>query len=290
MFRMQHTGPQQFLAALSASEQTRLFAWAAQAVQTQPADCLPWYCDGAPLGLLGPQRAVWLAQHLEGCTLQPDALHWHTGPASQTQRSASLQSALLAARVQGLMPGWRDERFSFWHADCDTPDPQREALFHVERSGFRFLGMRSHAVHANGFLPDGRLWCARRALGKATDPGMLDNITAGGLPSGETVQDCMQRELAEEAGLFSLQAHALQAAGRVRTARLEPQGWHDEIVHVFNLALAADFVPHNQDGEVAEFMCLRAPEVLARMEAGAFTVDAVQTLLQGLRHCTQGVV
>lgn len=289
MPRMQHIGPHHFLQALGAAAQARLFALAAQAVQAQPADWVPWYCDSAPLGLLASPRAHWLAQHLEGCTLQPGALHWHTGQVSPAQRSASLQSALLAARAQGLMPGWRDERFSFWHANCDTPDLQREALFQVERSGFRFLGMRSHAVHANGFLPDGRLWCARRALSKATDPGMLDNVTAGGLPSGETVVDCLQRELAEEAGLFNLQAHALQAAGSVRTARLEPQGWHDEVVHVFNLTLAAEFVPHNQDGEVAEFMCLRAPEVLERMLAGAFTVDAVQTLLQGLRHRTQCV-
>jgi 8-oxo-dGTP pyrophosphatase MutT (NUDIX family) len=145
-------------------------------------------------------------------------------------------------------------------------------------------------VHVNGFLPDGRLWCARRALTKATDPGMLDNVTAGGLPSGETVQDCLQRELAEEAGLFNLQGHLLQPAGQVRTSRLEREGWHDEILHVFNLTLPDGFAPHNQDGEVAEFMCLRPGEVLARTEAGEFTVDAVQTLIQGLRANSAHVV
>jgi isopentenyldiphosphate isomerase len=145
--------------------------------------------------------------------------------------------------------------------------------------------MLSHAVHVNGFSPDGRLWCGRRALNKATDPGMLDNVTAGGLPSGETAQTCLQRELAEEAGLFNLEGHVLQAAGSVRTSRIEPQGWHDESVLVFNLTLADTFIPVNQDGEVAEFMCLSAQQVLARMLAGEFTVDAVQTLIQGLRYC-----
>jgi isopentenyldiphosphate isomerase len=194
-----------------------------------------------------------------------------------------LQAVLLSARDQGLLNGWRHERFSFWHADCATPDPQQPAFLSVERSGFRWLGLLSHAVHVNGFLPDGRLWCARRALSKATDPGLLDNVTAGGLPSGERVEDCLQRELAEEAGLFSLDGHQLQAAGSVRTSRLEPQGWHDEIVHVYNLTLKHDFVPANQDGEVSEFQCLQPQHVLAKMQAGEFTVDAVQTLLQGLR-------
>jgi hypothetical protein len=41
----------------------------------------------------------------------------------------------------------------------------------------------------------------------------------------------------------------------------------------------------NQDGEVAEFLCLSPPQVLAKMQAGEFTVDAVQTLIQGLRYC-----
>jgi isopentenyldiphosphate isomerase len=282
---MQHTGPQNFLISLSTADQRLLLALAAQARQAPPADWLPWRCGDLPLGWLSTARATWLAHHLGDCSLLPNGLVWHAEEASEARRSEQLQTALLAARDQGLLTGWRDERFSFWHADCTTPDPKRPALLQVERSGFRWLGMLSHAVHVNGFLPDGRLWCARRALSKATDPGMLDNLTAGGLPSGEAVLTCLQRELAEEAGLFSLDGHVLQAAGSVRTARLEPQGWHDEIVHVFNLQLASDFVPVNQDGEVAEFMCLSAPQVLTQAQAGAFTVDAVQTLIQGLHYC-----
>jgi isopentenyldiphosphate isomerase len=280
---MQHTGPQNFLTSLSTADQSRLFALEAQARHAPPADWLPWYCGALPLGLLSPQRAAWLRQQLPGCSLHAHGLVWHAQDSGEALRSAQLQTVLLRARDDGLLTGWRDERFSFWHADCTTPDPQRPALLSVERSGFRWLGMLSHAVHVNGFLPDGRLWCARRALSKATDPGMLDNVTAGGLPSGETVQTCLLRELAEEAGLFSLDGHGLQAAGSVRTSRQEPQGWHDEIVHVFSLTLAPDFVPSNQDGEVAEFSCLSAQQVLAQAQAGAFTVDAVQTLLQGLR-------
>ena len=280
---MQHTGPHHFLAALSPSDQARLFALSAQAVQPAPADWLIWRCGALPLGLVSPQRAAWLAQQMDGFTLSAQELVWQAEEASQAERSELLQSALLTAREQGLLTGWRDERFSFWHANCTTPEPQTPAILSVERSGYRWLGMLSHAVHVNGFLPDGRLWCARRALGKATDPGMLDNVTAGGLPSGETIEDCLQRELAEEAGLFSLDGHSLQAAGSVRTSRPEPQGWHDEFVHVFNLTLGPDFEPRNQDGEVSEFLCLSPQQVLTHALAGAFTVDAVQTLLQGLR-------
>jgi ADP-ribose pyrophosphatase YjhB (NUDIX family) len=283
---MQDTGPHPFLSRLSIAEQTRLFALDAQALQTPPADWLPWRCGDMALGLLSPPRAAWLARQLPACTLLAQELVWHAEALAASQRSEQLQAVLLAARDQGLLSGWRNERFSFWHANCSTPEPEQPAFLSVERSGFRWLGMLSHAVHVNGFLPDGRLWCARRAWAKATDPGLLDNVTAGGLPSGESAQTCLQRELAEEAGLFSLDGHHLQAAGSVRTSRQEPQGWHDEYVHVFNLTLGDDFAPVNQDGEVSEFLCLSPQEVLTRMLAGEFTVDAVQTLLQGLRTAT----
>ena len=280
---MNANGPTSFVTGLPTTQQAALFNLAAQAVQLAPAKLVPWRCGTQRLGLLSPERASWLAQQLPGCSRVPTGLLWDAQAMTTQQRSEVLQTTLLAAREQGLLPGWREERFSFWHSGCTTPEPERPALFHAERSGFRWLGLQSHAVHVNGFLPDGRLWCARRALTKATDPGLLDNITAGGLPMGETVQDCLLRELAEEAGLFSLQDHTVQAAGTVRTSRLEREGWHDEIIHVFNLTLAIGFAPVNQDGEVAEFMCLQPSDVLALALAGAFTVDAVQSLLQGLR-------
>ncbi|MDZ7893015.1 MAG: hypothetical protein U5L73_14825 [Rhodoferax sp.] len=45
-----------------------------------------------------------------------------------------------------------------WLACCRTA---------LARAGFRFLGIRSHAVHIHGFTPDGCLWCGRRSLTEA---------------------------------------------------------------------------------------------------------------------------
>ena len=285
---MQNSAPLAFLESLNPDDQSRLLAMDGSARHTPPSGWVHWFCGDTLLGHIAPERAAWLVQHLAGCSLVSKGLEWRGMGLTQSQRSDALQGALLQAKAQGLLSGWRNERFSFWHSDCLDPDPQVAPLFSVERSGFRWLGMLSHAVHVNGFLPDGRLWVARRSFSKATDPGMLDNVTAGGLPAGETVHDCLQRELAEEAGLFQLEGHLLEPAGQVRTSRLEAEGWHDEVLHVFNLTLPGAFVPVNQDGEVAEFMCLSAPETLARVAAGAFTVDAMQTLVQGLRALTRG--
>lgn len=142
--------------------------------------------------------------------------------------------------------------------------------------------MMSHAVHIHGFLPQGDLWCGRRSAQKATDPGLLDNLAAGGLTAGESPITTALRELAEEAGLHLAEPSRLRSAGGIRTQRLEPQGWHDEQLLVYALHLSADETPINADGEVQEFILLSPGDVVSRMQAGQFTVDACASLAQSL--------
>lgn len=235
---------------------------------------------------------------MEDTQQQDGELQWDAHAHSAEVRSAQLQAALEVAHERGLLGGWRNECFSFW-TEAQSPASETHAtfgqsaylpgadtpyFFSVERSGFRFLGMMSHAVHINGFTPQGHVWCARRALSKATDPGMLDNVTAGGLPTGENAMDCALRELEEEAGFTGLCSQSLEYAGAIRTARVVPQGYHDELLQVFNLTLPDGCVPVNQDGEVSEFLCLPPAEVMARIAHGEFTVDAAATLACGLKN------
>jgi 8-oxo-dGTP pyrophosphatase MutT (NUDIX family) len=152
----------------------------------------------------------------------------------------------------------------------------------MERACFRFFGLKSHAVHINGFRADGHMWCGRRALTKATDPGKLDNLAAGGLPAGETVQLCGIREMAEEAGLQAGLAEQAIACGEVTTNRMEPEGWHHEALWVYNLAMPMDVLPQNQDGEVSEFLCMSPHEVMAALRQQAFSVDAGCVIAQGV--------
>ncbi|WP_176451887.1 NUDIX hydrolase family protein [Rhodoferax sp. TH121] len=243
---------------------------------------MPWRTPQQALGWQRPERAALLMNGLADCRLDGDALVWDCTTGSSAERSAQLQGFLQNCQAQGLLPGWRHEAFAFWFDGCTEPLMEQPPLLAVERAGFRFLGLMSHAVHINGFTPEGALWCGRRSARKATDPGMLDNVTAGGLPAGESPLGCARRELWEEAGLHWPDEGQVHSAGWVRTRRAEPEGWHDESLLVLNLTLQATQVPHNQDGEVQEFLCLTAPEVLQRLQAGEFTRDAATSLAQGL--------
>lgn len=250
--------------------------------QHPPETFVKWFCGSVQAGWLPSDRAIWLAACLPDCHMTRDGLIWQVYSLDRQMRSQALQHMLEQAHQQGHVPGWRHERFSFWGGEEMSPSPGKPALFDIERAGFRWLGVLSHAVHVNGFLADGRLWCGRRALHKPTDPGLLDNLSAGGLAYGESLADCLVREMAEEAGLVISKDIQLQQAGYIRTSRLEIQGWHDEVLHVFNATLPEAVVPINQDGEVSEFVCLSPSEVMIRIHAGEFSPDSIFALAQGL--------
>lgn len=273
---------QAFWLQLDAHHRDWLFNRAQQHQQKPPNDWVAWYGDTRFLGWVPQTRAEQMVVFLPGCNLANAKLVWSTAHQNGLQRSHDLQAFLLDQAARGRLQGWRDEFFCLWESPTLPPNPQIPPWLCVERAGFRHLGLMSHAVHINGFCADGSLWCGHRAHDKPTDPDLFDNLSAGGLPAGEDALCTAHRELKEEAGFTCSPQHALSWAGGVRTQRNEPQGWHDEILCVYNLDVPSTFKPVNQDGEVQGFYCWQPAEVLDRMQAGKFTHDAVQALCQGL--------
>jgi ADP-ribose pyrophosphatase YjhB (NUDIX family) len=111
---------------------------------------------------------------------------------------------------------------------------------------------------------------------------MLDNLAAGGLPVGESLQTCSVREMAEEAGISEALALTAAPYGNVSTCRAVATGWHHETLWVYNLLVPPDVAPINQDGEVSEFACMSPKQVVEAIANQAFTVDAACVLAQGV--------
>jgi 8-oxo-dGTP pyrophosphatase MutT (NUDIX family) len=244
-------------------------------LESLPAEWLRLTVQGVPVGCLSPHRAALAARWLPGAALRSDELCW----AGESPGEAMAALALLL-RERGEISGWRNEAYA-----CERPvsDPCAgfgSELFRLERAAFRFFGLMSRAVHVNAWLPDGRMVCGRRALHKATDPGRLDNCAAGGLAAGESLLDCARRELWEEAGVPAALSLGLRPTGALRSRRIEPEGLHDEVLHVFSLELPPGFEPGNRDGEVSEFLCLLPDELSERLDAGEFSPDAEAVIRQ----------
>jgi 8-oxo-dGTP pyrophosphatase MutT (NUDIX family) len=168
----------------------------------------------------------------------------------------------------GFIPGWRNEDFAWI-------DQNGHEYFRLERSAFRTFGFRSMATHINGYTKAGNLWLGRRSETKATDPGKLDNIAAGGIGADETPWVNARRELWEEAGVPPQISDQIEPAGRIHMRRPVPgRGFHDEQLYVYDLELAENFFPTNHDGEVSGFIEIPLSEAAARILADEFTSDA----------------
>ena len=72
----------------------------------------------------------------------------------------------------------------------------------IERAAATYWGVHTFGVHCNGYVADkDALWVSKRAADKATYPGLLDNLSAGGLTIDERPGEAMMRELEEEASM-----------------------------------------------------------------------------------------
>ncbi|NPT35941.1 NUDIX hydrolase [Paraburkholderia xenovorans] len=187
-------------------------------------------------------------------------------------RSAALGSVIGALAAEGRIPGWRNETYAIRNA-FDAPP-----LAYIERAASRFFGTMTYAVHLNGVVEyaDGapQLWIARRSDTKATDPGMLDNVVAGGIGWGFGVEATIIKECWEEAGIPEEIAARAVAGRTAHVLQSLPEGTQAEQIFIYDLALPADFAPRNQDGEVGEHRLARIDEVARWIEEGAMTVDA----------------
>jgi 8-oxo-dGTP pyrophosphatase MutT (NUDIX family) len=245
-------------------------------VSRPPPEFIPWFCGHIVLGYLSPPRARLLAAHLTPTRIQAHRLDWDAGHWSAPARSVALQDALLRLRALGHLSGWRNEPFAL------CVEGREAALLKAERAGVYFLGMCSDAIHVNGFTADGRMWVARRSASKHVDPGLLDNLCAGGVAAGETIETCLQRELYEEAGICLRAEHLLRFCGTTEVGRVRDGGWHVERLHVHNLLLQANEQPCNHDGEVQEFLLLTAAELAGLVDTKKSTPDAAAAIVRGL--------
>ncbi|WP_144144259.1 NUDIX hydrolase [Paraburkholderia sp. BCC1884] len=192
-------------------------------------------------------------------------------------RSAALGSVIGALDAEGRIPGWRNETYAIRNA-FDAPP-----LAYIERAASRFFGTMTYAVHLNGVVEYAhsaaskgapQLWIARRSDTKATDPGMLDNVVAGGIGWGFGVEATIVKECWEEAGIPEEIAARAVAGRTAHVLQSLPEGTQAEQIFIYDLALPADFAPRNQDGEVGEHRLARIDEVARWIEEGAMTVDA----------------
>ncbi len=233
----------------------------------------PWLLNGEHLGHWDTQHQQTFEKvfNAAGLTCTVTSLGIECTHTSGPQAlSAKLASAGNMLKAMGLVPGWR-------HEEQLVMNSLGEVLATAERALFKTLGFRSRAVHVHVENHKGCVWTGVRAMSKHENPGMLDNLAAGGIASAESLDSTLWRELNEEAGLNSddfawiepLPPHEL-----VLNRPLLYGGWHHETVMLFRGQLKQGRRPRNRDGEVGAFQLMTSEACIEAINDWQFTPDA----------------
>lgn len=257
--------------ALSARYQ----ALAKRIQQLPPSGSRPLTVAGRVAGWI-TAKATGHINGLPGIHIEDEAVHITAAPRHRMPLNAVLAQLAVSLKDTGCLRSWRDELLDV------IGEGRRLAV--IERAAVRPLGLLTKAVHLNAWSPDGRLWVARRALSKSTDPGMWDTLVGGLAVAGESLDASLLRESNEEAGLVVGDIEDRSPLRIIlRMHRRLPEGYQVEDVLVSDCVLAESVQPRNLDGEVSEIKLVAMDELWSMVEAGEFTREAELVILEGLQ-------
>ncbi len=212
----------------------------------------PFWAAGLQVGYVYPQFAARLAAFPD--VFAVDELGVTLSPALDTRekRDAAIDRVTRQLAADGVVKGWRDERYPILPIGGSGPP-----VMTMERAAVPLFGARGFGVHMNGFVrkADGlHLWVGRRAKNRPAYPGMLDNTVAGGMPAGLSPFETLEKECGEEAAIPPALARRAIAVGAITYNYEADGGLRPDVQYCYDLELPAEFTPHNADGEIAEFM------------------------------------
>ena len=236
----------------------------------QPGAYRPFVIAGRQVGRVRHEFAEELRGDPEVFQVDDEAAALSDRLTDFDSRTAAVHEVLLRLRAAGRPFLWRDEDFPVVRRWGEAP------LMKLERGAVPHFGVRGYGVHLNGLVerPDGlHVWVGKRAMTKATAPGKLDHLVAGGQPHGIGIRENLIKECAEEAAIPSDLARQAQPVGLVSYICERPEGLRDDVLFVYDLMLPPDFGPRNTDGEVEDFFLWpieKAMAVVAEGEAFKF--------------------
>ncbi|XP_066566080.1 thiamine pyrophosphokinase 2 isoform X2 [Amia ocellicauda] len=255
-------------------------------VGSSQAKCCPFMVSGHQVGWVPPRVVTELGRFPEVFQLQRGTVELSPGLESYTQRSAAVDTVLHCLREENTfrcLRGWRDEKYEVMPQFCDPP------MLCMERSATCLFGVKRYGVHINGFTrqPDGgvSMWVARRALGKPTYPGLLDNMVAGGLAAQTSITQTLVKECAEEACIPECIAKCAHPVSTVSYTYEDDEGVFPECQFVFDLEVPQGFTPQIGDGEVLEFYLWPMDKVKEALVTAEFKPNCALVVLDFLiRH------
>lgn len=159
------------------------------------------------------------------------------------------------------LKGWRNEKYAVKLSDNTS--------ILVERGAIAIFGFTSYGCHINAFYKKGNttfMWVGKRSMNKATYPGYLDQMVAGGISASTGILETVIKECMEEANVCDALAKQAKFVSTISYIEETAAGIAPGIEYIFDLIVEEDFIPFCNDGEVEEFYLWDIATILERID------------------------
>jgi 8-oxo-dGTP pyrophosphatase MutT (NUDIX family) len=131
------------------------------------------------------------------------------------------------------------------------------------------LGLLMAGVHLNGYTnatSSGYIWVSRRNIDHHSFAGHIDNLAAGLLQTGQSIEACLWAEAMEEAGLKKSDVESLSVGSAYRYWTPFKHGIARGYIQAVHAKLPGTFIPQNYDGKTSSFLRLNLCSVLSVLD------------------------
>lgn len=229
-----------------------------------PEGFIPFMLEGQCIGLVRTAFAASLARYPQAFQMSGKQITLNQDLETPEQRSKVIAETVQTLIDDGVVAYVLDEPYP-------VKGHNNEIFFVIDRAMVPFLGFRSFGQHINGYVnkADGLyLWIGTRARDRRIFPGMLDNMVAGGLPHGLSLQQNLIKECHEEAGMPEALALEAKPVSAITYNAISEKGYKPDTLYCYDIELSEEFVPVNTDGEVEKFELMAVDEVISKVRQG----------------------
>ncbi len=225
-----------------------------------PAGFVPFIVDGAIVGRIKQNFSRCLCEWPNLFVVSNDAVEFVSELNDFGARTEAIAIVLAELVDKGVLTHLHGEQY------VATATIREQGVFLIDRAAAPYFGVRAFGQHINGFVRSEqgiKLWVAKRSADRRNFPGKLDNLVAGGLPNGISLQDNLKKECWEEAGILPELALSALPVGVVTYNTETVQGYKPDTLYCYDLELPLDFQPRCTDGEVESFSLWPVDKVMS---------------------------
>lgn len=218
---------------------------------------IPFVVEGKNVGLVGPSFIETLSHFKDIFDIDIKQITFNQNIQTIAQRNNAIEKVIAQLLEQEFISYVMNEPYA-------VKDESGEVFFVIDRSMVAYFGFRSFGQHINGFVRkdnDLFLWVAKRAADRMIFPGMLDNMVAGGLPYGLSLETNLQKECYEEAAISAELAATAAFVSTITYNGMSSKGYKPDTLYCYDLEVPETFIPVNTDGEVESFELMPVEDV-----------------------------